>query len=301
MKNWRTKLKFSKYMLLVVGWLLIYKFIDKLVLIDNIKAALPIREAGLMVGMVWGEKKEMEWEFYNFLKNSGLVHVVVVSGANLMIIGRMLIENLAKFLGRKVAIIWGLGIVLIYINAVGFEIPVVRAWLFLGLYYLAQILGKKFKVSRALIMVGLLMILSDYKVIFDISFWLSMMAFLGVVLTKGRSVVVTTIWVSLLILPILSMFFGKISLITPIANMGVLFLVEIITSMGFVGSLLSRISLVVGGVILQMAYPFLRYLVWMAELMGGWEKGVLDFRFNWWMMMGWYLMCGGYWYEKKKI
>lgn len=301
MKNWRTKLKFSKYLGLIVGWILIYKFIDKSVLIDNIRAALPVREAGLMVGMVWGEKKEMEWEFYNYLKNSGLIHVVVVSGANLMIIGRMLIENLAKFSGRRVAIIWGLGVVLIYVNAVGFEIPVVRAWLFLGLYYLAQLLGKRFKVSRALFLVGLLMVLSDYKVLLDISFWLSMLAFLGVVLTKDRGVIVTTIWVSILILPILSMFFGKISLITPVANLGVLFLVEVITSLGFVGSLLGRVSLVAGGVILQLAYPFLRYLVWVVELVGGWEAGVLDFRFNWWMMMGWYLICGGYWYEKKKI
>lgn len=301
MKNWRTKLKFSKYLGLIVGWILIYKFIDKSVLIDNIRAALPVREAGLMVGMVWGEKKEMEWEFYNYLKNSGLIHVVVVSGANLMIIGRMLVENLAKFLGRRVAIIWGLGVVLIYVNAVGFEIPVVRAWLFLGLFYLAQLLGKRFKVSRALFLVGLLMVLSDYKVLLDISFWLSMLAFLGVVLTKDRGVIVTTIWVSILILPILSMFFGKISLITPVANLGVLFLVEVITSLGFVGSMLGRVSVVVGGVVLQLAYPFLRYLVWVVELMGGWEAGVLDFRFNWGMMVGWYLICGGYWYEKKKI
>ena len=278
---------------------MIYKFINKHDLIWVMQRSLPSREAGLLSGMVWGEKGEISNGFYKLLKDTGLVHIVVVSGANLMIIGKSLIENLSKLLGRKMAIIGGGGVILIYVNLVGWQIPVVRAVLFLGIYYLAQILGRQFKTERAIIFVGLIMVLADFKIISDISFWLSMAAFLGVLLSQKEGVFRNTIWVSLFVLPILSMSFGKISLLSPITNMGVFFLVEALTVIGFMGSLLGLLCQSLGRIFLMISYPLLRYLIEIVEGMGK-IGGVVSFQFNWWMLIGWYLILGAYWYEKNK-
>ena len=300
MKKLEKKLKYKEVgLLLVVG--LIYKFIKRSDLIGVIEVVLPPREGALLAGMVWGEKGLISRDLYNLLKNTGLVHIVVVSGANLMIIGRGIIESLAKIVGRKMAIIGGGGIVIIYVNLVGWQIPVVRAVLFLAIYYWAQLLGRQFKSSRALFLVVLIMFLADYKIFGEISFWLSVAAFLGMLLSQGEGVVKSTIWVSIFILPILSMFFGTVSLLTPLINLGVLFLVEMITIIGFLGSVIGLMWKSLGGIILSVSYPMLRYLIEIVEVTGKWQWGMVNFQFNWWMLGGWYLVIGGYWYEKKKI
>ncbi len=301
MKKLKTKLKFKELILLLIVWVLIYKFIKRSDLIGVIQRALPPAEAGLLAGMVWGEKGLISRDLYNLLINTGLVHIVVVSGTNLMIIGRGIIENLAKLLGRKMAIVGGGGIVILYVNLVGWQIPVVRAVLFLAIYYWAQLLGRQFKSSRALFLVVLIMFLADFKVFKEISFWLSVAAFLGVLLSQKEGVVKSTIWVSVFILPILSIFFGKISLLTPVINFGVLFLVELITIIGFVGSLIGLLWSGMGRLILSLSYPMLRYLIEVVRVAGKWSWAEFNFQFNWLMLVGWYLVIGTYWYEKKKI
>lgn len=299
MRRLSIKLKYRNWLIVFIIWFLIYFFIKKVDLISVLMKSLPSREAGLLTGMVWGEKVGISKDFYILLKNSGLIHMVVVSGANLMIIGKSFIENLAKIVGRKMAIVGGGGIILLYVNLVGWQIPVIRALLFLGIYYWSQMLGRYFCSWRAVLCVGMLMILADMSVLKDVSFWLSMLAFVAVVLNQKRGILMNTIWVSIFILPILSLYFGQISLITPITNLLVLFLVELLTILGFLGSILGLLWLNLGKILILICYPFLRYLIEIVEFSGG-VGGVINFQFNWPMLIGWYLMIGGYWYEKEK-
>lgn len=300
MKKLWIKSKFNRIVVLLITWFVLYKFMKIEDLVGTIYKALPSREAGLLAGMVWGEKKGLTGEFYNLLKNTGLIHIVVVSGANLMIIGKGFIESLAKGIGRKMAIVGGGGVILIYVNLVGWQIPVVRAVLFLGVFYCAQVLGRQFSTMRAIILVGLLMIFADFKVVTNVSFWLSMTAFIAVILTRNEGMIKNTIWVSLFVLPILSLCFGTVSIIAPIMNLGILFLVEVLTILGFVGSLVALFWNNLGTIVLQICYPFLRYLFEAVEGVGK-IGGLVNFQFNWWMLFGWYFLLGGYWYEKKKI
>jgi len=294
-------LEYKKVGVIILGWILAYFLIKKENLIEVIRQTLPFREAGLLTGMVWGEKSGMRGEFYDRLINTGLIHIVVISGANLMMVGKSLIENLAKFIGRKMAIIGGGGIVLIYVNLVGWQIPIVRALLFLGIYYGAQILGRKFRTGRALFLVVLIMFLADFEVYKEVSFWLSISAFLAMILSQGGGSLRTTLWVNIFILPILSLVFGQVSLISPLTNMAVLFLVEIISVVGFWGSILGTIWLFLGKILLGASYPLLRYLIEVVEFGGRWQWATINFKFNWMMLLGWYLILGAYWYEKKKI
>ncbi|MFA5025828.1 MAG: ComEC/Rec2 family competence protein [Candidatus Shapirobacteria bacterium] len=300
MKKLKIIFKYRWIAMFVIIWILIYQSINRLELVREIQRALPSREAGLLAGMVWGEKRGISSDFYKLLINTGLIHIVVVSGANLMIVGRNLIELLAKILGRKKAIAGGAGVILIYVNSIGWQIPIIRAVLFLSVYYLAQILGRQFNKKRAIVLVGLLMTMADVGVLRDVSFWLSMAAFVAITLNQRGGIIKNTVWVSLFVLPILSISFGKISLFTPITNIAVLFLVEILTVMGLIGSLTMTVCHDLGMVILAITYPLLRYLIEMVEKIGG-IGGVINFKFNWWMLVGWYLMIGGYWYEKKTV
>lgn len=301
MRSWRIKLAYKKGLLIILIWILVLLILKKENLIQVINKALPSREAGLLSGMVWGEKSGIKGEFYNLLIRTGLIHIVVVSGTNLMIVGRGLIENLAKLVGRKMAILGGGGIILIYVNLVGWQLPIVRAFLFLEIFYISQILGKKFNVFRALILVVGIMFLADWQIYKEVSFWLSIVSFIAVLLNQNKNILKITFWINIFILPILSINFGEINLISPLINIMVLFLVEIVSVLGFWGGIIGIICQKIASLILLTSYPLLRYLIEVVELGGRWKWTMINFYFNWWMLIGWYLILGAYWYEKKKI
>lgn len=283
------KLVFKWILILLVG-VLFYKFINKSSLIQVVYDSLPNKEAGLLNGILWGDKTGFSKDFWNQLKNSGLVHLVVVSGTNMVIIFRLVIENLAKILGRKRAIGIGFLIALGYMGLVGWQIPVVRALILVSMIYWAQILGRRYNVVRGLILSVLIIVLAWPQSLIDISFWLSFGAFVGVVSSQWKDSVRSTIWISLWVSPILAFSFGKINLIGPISNLLVLFSVEIITIVGFLGSIVGVFIPIFGKIILWVIYPLLKYFGVVAGWIGEWKWANLNINFNWLILFGWYLI-----------
>ena len=270
-----------KWFLVILIVILMYRFIERENLIGVIYRALPRQEAGLMTGIVVGDKTGFDKNFYDELKNSGLVHLVVVSGSNVMLLVGGLIEALAQFLGRKKTIIGGLALGWGYAGLVQWEVPVVRAILLVSIYYFAQLVGRKYNLMRGIILAVVIMMLADIRVLTSVSFWLSMAAFLAVVTTKNKWLINLSVmaWT----VPILAMTFGKISLISPITNLLVVGMVEVMTILGMVGA--------VTGIkeILWLALPWLKYLA-MVVGWGGTDRLVWSVNFNWLMLVGWYLI-----------
>ena len=269
---------------------LFYKFINKSSLIQVIYDSLPNKEAGLLNGMLWGDKTGFGKDFWNQLKNSGLVHLVVVSGTNMILVFRGVIENLAKVLGRKRAIGAGFLIALGYVGLVGWQIPVVRALILVSVMYWAQLLGRRYNVVRGLILSVLIIVLAWPASLIDISFWLSFGAFVGVISSPWRDNLRSTIWISLWVSPILAIGFGMINLISPISNLLVLFTVEVITVVGFLGSTVGVFIPFLGKIILLMIYPLLKYFGVVAGVIGEWRWANLNINFNWLILFGWYLI-----------
>ena len=275
---------------LILVALLMYKFVKKDSLIEVIYQSLPPVEAGLLGGMLLGEKQGFEKDFWNLLKNSGLVHLVVVSGTNMMLVFGGLVENLAKILGRKRAIGVGFLIALEYLEMVGWQIPVVRAMILVSVMYWAQLLGRKYYIFRGLSLSVLIILLAWPQSIGEVSFWLSFGAFLGVVTSRWKNVLASSFWISLWISPIMGLFFGKINLISPISNLLVMITVQVITVVGFLGSIVGIVIPILGKLILWSIWPLLKYFVVVAEVIGGWGWVNLDINFNYLIVFGWYLI-----------
>lgn len=292
---WRGEI--GRWLGLVVGMILIYKFINKDDLIHVIRQSLPPQEAGLLTGIILGDKEGFEKTFYEKLKNSGLVHLVVVSGSNVMLLISGGIEIMAGVLGRKKAIGGGLILGWGYAQMVGWEVPVVRAMLLVSLLYLAQLYGRKYDIWRALLVAGGMMLVGEIRLVSSVSFWLSIAAFLGVItidrfMNRTIKTLITPVWVSVWITPILAMIFGKISLVSPISNWLVTGLVEIVTLVGVIGVGVGMVIPELGKAVLWLTYPGLRYLSAVVEWGG--KMPVLNIQFNWYLLIGWYLILG-YW------
>lgn len=273
----------------LVGFL-IYKFIKRDSLIGMAYQSLPGTEAGLLNGMLWGDKSGFSKDFYNSLKNSGLVHLVVVSGSNMILVFKGLVENLAKLIGRKKAIGLGFLIAVLYLDIVGWEIPVVRALVLVSVMYWAQILGRKYNLVQGLILSVLIIVLAWPGSLTEVSFWLSFLAFVGVVTSPWKGVMLSSFWVSLWISPIMGLFFGKVNLISPISNLLVMLTVETITVIGFLGSILGLVIPILGKIVLWSIWPLLKYFTVVAGVIGnlGWVN--LDVSFNVLILLGWYLI-----------
>lgn len=288
--------------------LLIYKFLDKDSLIGVIERSLPYREAGVLKGMVWGDKSGFDKDFYNKLKDSGLVHLMVASGTNVTLLASGGIGMLAGWWNRRWVIVMVLVCLWAYAGIVGWEPPMIRALLLISIFYWGQLLGRKYDLIRSLGVTVAIMVVIDPGMIVSVSFWLSLAAFVGVVTADfarqnmriGKGVTLlwqaswSTIWISLWVTPILGLVFGRISLVAPISNVAVFWLVETICLVGGLGSVLGVLIPMLGRVILMGIYPLVGYLVWVVEGFGGWKWAAIDFEFNWLMLIGWYLVLG-YW------
>lgn len=254
---------------------------------------LPNMQASMLVAMLFGDVSGISKEFYNQMVATGLIHILVVSGSNLMIVVKGLIELIASWIGRKRSIALGIMMGWIYVNVVGWQIPAIRAVVMVTIMYLGQFLGRKTnKVSMLISVVGI-MVVADYRVLESVSFWMSFLAFIAVSQNIDEGVIKTTLRVNLYLLPILAWKFGSLSLIAPVSNLMTLFLVETITILGFLGMVIHPV--------LWLLYPLLVYVQKVVEILSipGWIQ--LRISFNMWMMIGSYLMIIGYYMRKKHV
>jgi len=245
-------------------------------LVSNIFTALPFKEAGLLAGILFGEKAGFSKDFYSSLINLGIVHIVVVSGTNVVIIARFLIEGLSRLINRRRAIIFGLIVIWAYGIMVGLAAPIIRAVLLISFLYWAQLLGRKFDIWRVIGLIFVMIVIADYTMLLNIGFWLSFVAFGAVVMDPK--------WVWLWITPILAFYFGTISLAAPLMNAMVLFLIQVVTIVGAIGALLNV------KYILWLILPVLRYIVLLAEIFGRYKWISLSIKFDIFTMIGSYLL-----------
>ena len=276
-------------MVCLVGFV-IYRFVKRDSLIYVINQSLPGTEAGLLNGMLWGDKSGFSKDFYNQLKNSGLVHLVVVSGSNMILVFKGMVEGLARFLGRKRAIGLGFLVALFYLEIVGWEIPVVRAMILVSVMYWGQILGRKYSLVRGLIFSVLIIVSAWPGSLAEVSFWLSFLAFIGVATSPWKGILASSFWVSLWISPMMGLFFEKINLVGPISNLLVMLVVEMMTIIGFLGSTLGVFIPILGKMILWFIWPLLKYFAMVAEMIGNWGWVNLEVKFNYLILFGWYMI-----------
>ena len=292
---------------MILGLFLSYKLINRDSLIGVIREDLPPTEAALMEGMTLGEKGDLGRDDYQNLKNSGLVHMVIVSGSNVMLIVGSVIEILALILGRKKAIVFGLGWGWYYVALVGWQVPVVRAILMVSIMYGAQLVGRKYDVWRGLALSILIILLGDIKAIAGMSFWLSITAFLGVLTGKRLGArkncwwapLAESAWISCWISPIMALELGKINIISPLTNWLAVVMVEMATILGILGMGIGWWWPIMGKAVLWLSLPALKYLEMIVNLSGGLNWANPEIKFNLVMTLGCYLALLGWWWKKE--
>lgn len=209
----------------------------------------PGESAKLLEGILIGERANLSAETKAHFNNSGLTHIIAVSGFNITIILIFL-----SFLFRSFPIVLRLLLALICVGfftlLVGPQISVLRASAFGLITYTILLSGKKMRSFSLLLAVAVGFVVIDPLVLnYDVSFHLSFLAVFGLLffgdfftrifsfLPKWfglRESLAMCLAAMVFTLPILMVNFGQISVISPLANIATVPLIPLIMLIGFV-------------------------------------------------------------------
>jgi len=271
-----------------------------------INQVLPEPQAGLLNGIFLGVQKRMSDDFYQQLKTSGTLHIIVASGMNISLIAGVLGDFLSRFLKRKPALIVSLVCILIYCVMAGMNPPIIRAGLMAAVLYLANFTGREGTGLWVLVLTGVIMLLIKPLLLFDLGFQLSFSATAGLItlgpllqrfFSKVKLIGLVagdlgeTLSAMVFTLPILIISFGHFNPLSIIPNLLILWLIPYLM---YLGLLISIIGLFFGALAQFLGWLVwipLTYLVWVIKVFGKLE--LFDLRLeniSWIFGMGYYLI-----------
>lgn len=246
---------------------------------EGLARAIPEPGASLANGLLTGGKQGLGPALLDAFIVSGLVHIVVLSGYNVMIVAEGVMRALSFLPRRGSAIAAGITIAL-FVLAAGAGAASVRAGLMAGLALVARATGRTYQVVRALLIVAALMLLMNPLLLaFDPGFQLSFVATLGLILLAPilearftnmrsafwRELLAATLAAQIAVLPLLLFQTGLFSLVSLPTNLLVLPFVPIAMLLaalaGVVGMVLPALAPFAG----LPAYAVLSFILAIAE------------------------------------
>lgn len=249
--------------------------------LDSIESVIPAPESALLGGLLLGTKQSLGEKLQQSFVDTGLVHIIVLSGYNVTIIAEALIKMLSLISVAAGIYFGGLAIV-VFVIMTGAGATIVRAGIMAILALVARATGRSSDIVRALMLAAALMVLQNpYILFFDISFQLSFMATLGLIFVSPifakwfrfiperfglREVVSATIGVQAFVLPFILYKMGNLSLVAPITNTLVLPLIPMTMFFGFISGLVGLVSGIIALPFGWLAYVLLKFEIGVVEI-----------------------------------
>ncbi|MEA1909887.1 MAG: ComEC/Rec2 family competence protein [Patescibacteria group bacterium] len=250
--------------------------------ISRIKRVIPAPASGLLSGLLLGDKTSLSDRTLNSFNNTGLTHIIALSGFNItIIIGALLL--LLGWLPLVFRYIVAATVVLAFVLLTGAEPSVVRAAIMAGFIMLAMLSGRINDVAVSLGLTAAIMTLFNPEILFgDAGFQLSFIATLGIIYLSPvleitfrkipqqiSTYLIPTLAAIIAVTPIIAINFDRVSLIAPISNLLVLPVIPGTMLIGFIALILSWVNIYIAQAIGLIAWIFLKWILWVAEMFGG--------------------------------
>lgn len=211
---------------------------------------LPSSEAGLVAGIVLGDKTGISGDLYQEMISSGTIHIAVASGYNLMLVGGTTINIMFWFCKRQRATLLAILVMIGYALLAGGEPPVVRALIMSTMIFTGAAIGRTQTTWWALLLTIWLMMILDMSLISSASFQLSVAASIGLMIVEpvvvtyidtlksrllllfSRWGLVATVSTLLTTAPVIYLNFGRLSLVSLVSNTLILPMVPVLMVLG---------------------------------------------------------------------
>ncbi len=210
-------------------------FAFKTAFLNQLGQALPEPQASLLGGLVVGGKRSLGEVWQERFRRAGLIHLVVLSGYNLTIIGVGIAWLFTALrLRRTLALSLAVLAIIFFALMVGGGASVIRAAVMAIIVILARLTGRSYDAGRALVTAMIVMVIINPLILVnDIGFQLSCLATAGLIYgaplierwfnfvpaTLGlRGTITTTIAAQLAVLPWLLWVMGQVPIYALVTN-----------------------------------------------------------------------------------
>lgn len=253
--------------------------------LDGLSATLPEPYASLAGGITIGGKSGLGNELKDAFTRSSLVHIIVLSGYNVMVAAEWAMALFALTpLPKRWAIAAGAFVLILFVGIAGATATAIRAALMALIALYARATGRTYAAGRALLLVILLMLMwNPLYLVFDPGFGLSVVATAGLIWLAPliemalsfmksafwKNVVATTLAAQVAVLPLLLYNTGNLSIVAIPTNLLVVPLVPLAMSLsafaGFAGMLFGVVAPILGIALAYPAYLATAYLIFIAR------------------------------------
>jgi competence protein ComEC len=253
--------------------------------LDGLAATLPEPYASLAGGITIGGKSGLGNDLKDAFTRSSLVHIIVLSGYNVMIVAEWVMAALAfTKLRRRWAIAAGVLALILFVGIAGATATAIRASLMAVIALYARATGRTYAAGRALLFVIFIMLVwNPLYLVFDPGFGLSVVATAGLIWLAPiiemvlsfmkspfwKNVVATTLAAQITVLPLLLYNTGNLSLVAIPTNLLVVPLVPVAMGLsalaGFAGVLMGAFAPFIAMIIAYPAYLANAYLIYVAQ------------------------------------
>ncbi len=251
--------------------------------------------ASLLNGIIFGIDLKVAKDFYTDLKRVGLLHIVVLSGMNLSLLSAI-ISRFTIFFGRKTSSLITIFVLILFIIWVGPEAPIVRAGIMAVLTHVAIIYGVQAYSLYLLFLSGVFSLIFKPEWIRSISFQLSYLATLGIILFSKSYRREESFWKSLIrdiklelrtslsaqifTAPLIFIYFKQISVVSPLANVLVAPIIAPVMILGFLAAFLGKLNFYLGLPFSWLAFGLLRYVVFITETLSSVPFSFFEFEYD---------------------
>lgn len=253
-----------------------------------INQILPEPESSFLAGLLVGARQSIPEEVTLAFNRTGTTHIIAISGYNITIIVSVLMSlALGLGLSRKrswIAIVTG---IIFFVILTGASSSVVRAGVMGLVVILARQVGRPSQMKNILSLTALLMVIANpFVLMFDIGFQLSFMATLGLVYLSPilekyfkklpekfglKESLVSTISAIIMTTPLSLYYFGRFSIVAPLANMLVLPVIPLAMLIGFINVLIGMFSIGLGQLFGWISWVVLKYVIAILSLLSSWQ------------------------------
>jgi len=269
-------------------------------------------DASLAQAIILGNKKNIPKDLKEKFSQTGISHIIAISGMHISIISVLIMGFLLQIgLMRRQAFYLASIFLLTYIVLIGLPASAMRAGLMGFLVLLAMNLGRLNKLCNSLFLVAVILLVINPKLLLDdIGFQLSFLAVLGItwiypilekinikkfqINSKNKffskiikaifSILNITMAVQVFTLPILVFNFSQVSIIAPVSNLLILWILPFLMISVLVGIILSAILPGLAIVFFLPTSLFLKLIIFLIDLLVKVPYAYLDVGYLWW---GW--------------
>ncbi|MBC7249990.1 MAG: DNA internalization-related competence protein ComEC/Rec2 [Anaerolineae bacterium] len=259
---------------------------------DTIARLLPDPQAALLTGILLGVESGIPADLMTAFSTTGTTHIIAISGFNISIIAGLFTALSARLFGRRWAMPFAVGGIVLYTLFVGASAAVVRAAIMGALTVIALHYGRQADALISLFTAAFLMTAINPHTLWDVGFQLSFAATGGLILFTAplerqatrlltalfheemaqrlvamiNEALIVTLAAQITTLPIILYNFRQLSLITLLTNFLILPAQPGVMLWGGVATLAGLVWLPAGQVLAWIAWLFLTYTIRVVEL-----------------------------------